>query len=180
MGDKALSQKTAVRSPVVSVVARNWSFFFLLISVAVFSFTGKNFFALNNFQNIIHLATTALLLGCAETFVIITGGIDLSVGFVLGLSAVSSSSTMQVLLRRALVGDGEHPRRHRRGARFRVACGLAAGFLVPVSSVPPFIATLGTQGIAIGITYHICGGFPVGTCRRAHGHRKCVPVVHPS
>ncbi len=37
----------------------------------------------------------------------------------------------------------------------------SAGILVARYRVPPFIATLGTQGIAIGVTYHICGGFPV-------------------
>ncbi|HTP57618.1 MAG TPA: ABC transporter permease, partial [Spirochaetia bacterium] len=149
------------RSPAFSVLARNWSFFFLILTVVVFSFTGRNFFALNNFQNIIHLGTTALLLACAETFVIITGGIDLSVGFVMGLSAVSASSTMQVLYgahwsapASILVGIGV-------GLVSALACGLAAGILVSRYKVPPFIATLGTQGIAIGITYHICGGFPV-------------------
>ncbi|MGA2975197.1 MAG: ABC transporter permease [Spirochaetia bacterium] len=162
MGDKAVVLKNgAARDPVVSLFARNWSFFFLLLTLVVFSFTGKNFFALNNFQNIIHLGTTALLLACAETFVIITGGVDLSVGFVLGFSAVSAASTMQVLYAAhwsatacILAGIGV-------GLASSVACGLVAGVLVARYRVPPFIATLGTQGIAIGITYHICGGFPV-------------------
>ena len=145
----------------VSVLGRNWSFFFLILLLVVFSLTGKNFLAINNFQNIVHLGTTALLLGCAETFVIITGGIDLSIGFVLGLSAVSAASTMQVLYAAhwsatasILAGIGV-------GILSALACGLAAGVLVARFRVPPFIATLGTQGIAIGVTYHICGGFPV-------------------
>ena len=47
------------------------------------------------------------------------------------------------------------------GLASSLACGLAAGVLIARYRVPPFIATLGTQGIAIGVTYHICGGFPV-------------------
>ena len=162
MGDKALvTNNGRARTPAMSLLARNWAFFFLVLTLVVFSFTGKNFFAINNFQNIVHLGTTALLLACAETFVIITGGIDLSVGYVLGLSAVSASSAMQVLYAAhwsvaacILVGIGV-------GLVSSLACGLAAGILVSRYRVPPFIATLGTQGIAIGVTYHICGGFPV-------------------
>lgn len=68
----------------VAVLAKNWSFFSLLLLILIFSFTGKGFFSLVNFQNIVHLSTAFLLLASAETFVIITGGIDLSVGFIVG------------------------------------------------------------------------------------------------
>ncbi len=162
MGDKALATGGREKASVFSVLARNWSFFFLVLIVVIFSFTGKNFFALNNFQSIIHLATTGLLLACAETFVIITGGVDLSVGFVLGLSAVASASTMQLLYAAhwsapasVLVGIVV-------GIAASVACGLVAGVMIARFKVPPFIATLGTMGIAIGVSYHICGGFPIG------------------
>ena len=155
-----MNEETA-RARALSLLGRNWAFCFLLLSVVVFSFTGKNFLALNNFQNIVHLATTSLLLACAETFVIITGGIDLSAGFVMGLSAVSAAWTMRVLhaaqwpaAASILVGIAV-------GMASSLTCGLAAGVLVSRYKVPPFIATLGTQGIAIGATYHICGGFPV-------------------
>ncbi len=163
MGDRARvlgsgNQRTAV----VPFVARNWSFLFLVLTLVIFSFTGRNFFALTNFQNIVHLATTALLLACAETFVIITGGIDLSVGFVMGLSAVASASTMQVLYEASWSPAASILAGILVGMALALACGLAAGVLIARYRVPPFIATLGTQGIAIGISYHICGGFPVG------------------
>jgi len=163
MGDRsAIAASVKAPGAFFAVLARNWSFFFLLLSVVVFSFTGRNFFALSNFQSIIHLATTSLLLACAETFVIISGGIDMSVGFILGLSAVSSASTMQILyaagwspLTSVCVGIAV-------AMAISLALGFTAGMLVARFRVPPFIATLGTQGIAIGIAYHICGGFPVG------------------
>ena len=162
MGDGARAVNNGLsRMPALSLLGRNWALFFLVLTLVVFAFTGKNFFALNNFQNIVHLGTTSLLLACAETFVIITGGIDLSVGFILGLSAVSAASTMQVFYAAhwsaaasIIAGIGI-------GLVSSIACGLAAGVLVARYRVPPFIATLGTQGIAIGVTYQICGGFPV-------------------
>ncbi len=163
MGDRSLARANGgAMAPALSALTRNWALLFLGLTLVIFSLTGRNFFALNNFQSIVHLGTTALLLACAETFVIVTGGIDMSVGFVLGLSAVASASTMQVLyaagwapVSSILVGIGV-------GMGASVCCGLAAGILVARYKVPPFIATLGTQGIAIGVAYHICGGFPIG------------------
>ena len=150
------------RSPAVSIFARHWALLFLALTLLVFSFTGRNFFALNNFQSIIHLATTGLLLAAAETFVIITGGIDISIGYLLGLSAVSSASTMQLLFAAGWSTPASVVTGIAVGMAASIACGLAAGILIARFRVPPFIATLGTQGIAIGISYHICGGFPIG------------------
>jgi predicted ABC-type sugar transport system permease subunit len=79
------------RSRALSVFAKNWALFFLLFMVGIFSFTGRGFLSVTNFQNIIHLSTIVLLLSAAETYVIITGGIDLSIGFVMGLSSVLSA-----------------------------------------------------------------------------------------
>jgi ribose/xylose/arabinose/galactoside ABC-type transport system permease subunit len=149
-------------SRTLAALARNWALLFLLLLVAVFSFSGKNFFALDNFQNILRLATTSLLLAYAETFVIITGGIDLSVGFLMGFSSVLSARVIQ-----KLYAVGWSP-----GASIAIgvtaavaaclACGLASGELVSRYRVPPFIATLGVLGVATGITLHISGGFPIG------------------
>jgi len=162
MGDRVVTLGNGKGpSPALSLLGRNWAFMFLLLTLVVFSFTGQNFFALSNFQNIVHLGTTSLLLACAETFVIITGGIDLSVGFVLGLSAVSAASMMQQLYAAHWTATASILVGIAVGLASAVACGVAAGLLIARYRVPPFIATLGTQGIAIGVTYHICGGFPV-------------------
>jgi ribose transport system permease protein len=144
------------------IFARNWAFFFLLFALGVFSLTGKNFFALSNFQSIAHLATTSLLLACAETFVIITGGVDMSVGYVMGLSAVASASTMQMLYAAQWPAAASISAGIGVGIAASLLCGGIAGVLVGRFRVPPFIATLGTQGIAIGVSWRICGGFPIG------------------
>jgi ribose transport system permease protein len=163
MGDRSVAALgRRVTSPGAALVARNWSLLFLVLSLVVFSITGQNFFALNNFQSVLHFATTGLLLACAETFVIITGGVDLSVGFVMGLSAVASASTMQVLSEAHWSGPAAILTGIAVGMAACLLCGGIAGILVARYRVPPFIATLGTQGIAIGVTYHICGGFPIG------------------
>jgi len=145
----------------ITVLAKNWALFFIIILTGIFSFTGKGFFKLENFQNILHLSTTFLLLAAAETFVIITGGIDLSVGFVMGFSSVLSAKVMQVLF----AGSVSQPASIFIGSIAGILIGLVPGFingvLVARYKVPPFIATLGMWGITNGITLKICQGFPI-------------------
>jgi ribose/xylose/arabinose/galactoside ABC-type transport system permease subunit len=152
---------TGGRSRAVSILARNWALFFLLILVVVFSFTGSGFFSLTNFQNILYLSTIFLLLSAAETFVIITGGIDLSVGFVMGLSSVLSAKVMQVLHAAALPQPASMLIGSLVGISISIIPGLISGILIARFNVPPFIATLGMWGITNGITLRICQGFPI-------------------
>ena len=143
-------------------LGRNWIFFFLIILLVVFSFTGKNFFTPRSFNNILVLSAPALLLATGETFVIITGGIDLSVGFVRGLSSVSSAIIMRDLYNKLkypqwaslLIGIAV-------GLLVSVFPGIVNGVLVAYYRVPPFIATLGMYGIANGLALKLCGGFPI-------------------
>ncbi len=141
--------------------AKNWAAVFLVSLLIVFSFTGKNFFHLTNFQNILHLATIFLLLAAAETFVIITGGIDLSIGFVMGLSSVLSAMVMQKMNAYLM----PEPASIAVGSIVAILVCLIPGFinglLITKYNVPPFIATLGMWGIANGITLKMCEGFPV-------------------
>ena len=84
-------------SRLLKTIARNWAFCFLLSFIILFSFTGKGFLSIVNFQNIIHLSVIAILMASAETFVIISGGIDLSIGFIMGLSSVTAGKIIQIM-----------------------------------------------------------------------------------
>jgi ribose/xylose/arabinose/galactoside ABC-type transport system permease subunit len=154
------------RSPMVAVLGKNWALLFLLALLVVFSFTGSNFFSLANLQNILYASTIYLLLACAETFVIISRGIDLSVGYVKGLASVVGAALMRNLWY-VQYGVQLPP-----GLAIAIGvvvallasllCGLASGLLVARYNVPPFIATLGVLGVAYGVTLHVSGGgFPV-------------------
>lgn len=148
-------------SKLFSLLAKNWALFFLLILILIFSFTGTRFFQLANFQNIIHLSTTSLILASAETFVIITGGIDLSVGFMMGLSSVLSATIMQ-----RMHAVNFHPAFSILAGSIiaLIACitaGLISGIMITKYRVPSFIATLGMGGIVSGIALIMSEGFPV-------------------
>src|SRR5512140_294726 len=80
------------------VLGRNWAACFWVVMLVVFSFASSNFLSISNFQEVVHHQTLMLLLAAAETFVIITGGIDLSIGFVAGLASVVAARLMQALI----------------------------------------------------------------------------------
>jgi ribose/xylose/arabinose/galactoside ABC-type transport system permease subunit len=145
------------------LIAKNWALIFLLVLIAFFSIFGTNFFSLRNFNNILIASTATLLLAAGETFVIVSGGIDLSIGFVMGFVAVSSATVMQRFYAREagysewfciLVGCIV-------GLLLGLIPGFVNGLLVAKLRVPPFIATLGMYGIANGLAWKICEGFPV-------------------
>ncbi|MEE8564515.1 MAG: ABC transporter permease [Atribacterota bacterium] len=150
------------RNRAILLVGRNWAFIFLTFMLILFSFLGKNFFSLKNFNNIILGVSSLLLLASGETFVIISGGIDLSIGFVMGFVCISSSIIM-----RDLNAAGYSPIiSMMTGSLIGLLLGLIPGFIngffVAKLRVPPFIATLGMWGIANGLAWRLCEGFPVG------------------
>ncbi len=148
---------------VSTLLVSNWALLFLLFMIGFFSVAEPNFFSLRNFNNILITSTAALLLATGETFVIVSGGIDLSIGFVMGFVSVSSATIMQQLYDRGnglpqlvslLIGVAA-------GLLLGLIPGFVNGLLVARFRVPPFIATLGMYGIANGAALKICGGFPV-------------------
>jgi ribose transport system permease protein len=139
----------------------NWALCFLALMLVIFSLTGQNFLSINNFQNVVHLQTVPFLLASAETFVIITGGIDLSVGFVMGLASVFAAKLIQVFLASGMGVDAAILLSVLIALAASVIPGLVSGFVITRFKVPPFIATLGMWGIANGLALKISQGYPM-------------------
>ncbi len=122
----------------------------LLVEIAIFSFIAQNFFTTANFFEILRFSVELGLLALAETSVILTGGIDLSVGSMMGLAAVVFAGAWQNLHVSLPVA-----------AAIALLTGLAGGglnaLLITRFDLPPLIVTLGTysmfRGIAEGITH---------------------------
>ncbi|MDO9641247.1 MAG: ribose ABC transporter [Pseudotabrizicola sp.] len=124
------------------------------------SFGGS--FILNpyNIQAIAIFAVAPLLLATGQTFVIISGGIDLSMGFIMGLAAVVAAhvigwaNPLMPLPFAVLTGAL---------AAILVAAipGTVNGLLVSRLRVPPFIGTLGMFGVARGVAFLLAGGTTV-------------------
>jgi rhamnose transport system substrate-binding protein len=121
----------------------------LLVEIVVFARISHNFFSVTNAMEVLRLSTELGLLAIALTPVIVSGGIDLSVGSMLGLAAV----LFGMLTRDA--GLGEVP-----AAVLAVAAGALGGALnalfITRLALPPLIVTLGTyslfRGLAEGLT----------------------------
>ena len=125
-----------------------------LIAVTIFlSIVEKDqkFLTPDNWKNICESIAVFAILAVGETAVIITGGIDLSVGRILALCAVVSSSAMA--FHGATIGTAILI-----SCGVGLACGLTNGALVAWGKMPPFIATLGMMGIANGLALLVSGG----------------------
>ena len=127
----------------------------LLVFLIVLGASNRTFLTLSNFRVILLQVSAIALLAVGETFVILTGGIDLSLGAIVGLSGVVAALTAQQ--------DGAWP------AAMAVAAGIGAGgivgattgFLVSVAKVPAFVASLGTATTALGCAYVFSDGQPI-------------------
>ena len=155
----AVNKKQSSRSG--GWLGRNWALLFLLLEVVVFSSLGSRFYSLENIQNIFVACTTILLLGMGQTFVIITGGIDLSVGFVMGFSTVICAKFMVTLQAAGLPQTITIPLAAVICLAIGLIPGLVNGTLVARLKVPPFLATFGMYGIAYGVSEIISNNTPI-------------------
>lgn len=127
------------------------------------------FLTLFNIQVLFIQLCLLLLLAVGMTFVIITGGIDLSVGTVLIFSGVVSAEVMQGLGGGDATNDGAGIILV--GLVVSIAAGgawgLVNGWLVAYANVPPLIVTLGSFGAALGVADLITNGNDVNTVPKA-------------
>ncbi|MFI3211965.1 MAG: hypothetical protein R3Y24_01345 [Eubacteriales bacterium] len=127
---------------------------FILIYI-VFGLIDSTMFKGLNVLNLLRSSAKYLLIGVAQSYVLITGNIDLSIGAVVGMSAMVAATlmTMGVPPIIAII------------ITF-VAClviGVINGILVGKFKLPPFIATLGTMFVTRGVAYMVNGGIsPLG------------------
>jgi ribose/xylose/arabinose/galactoside ABC-type transport system permease subunit len=149
------------QSRTIAFMGRNWAALFLLLMLILFGFLGENFFSLKNFTIIVLGVTSLLLLAAGETFVIVSGGIDLSIGFVMGFVCVSSA----IIMRDLHAAGYPQAVSILAGSFIGLFLGLIPGFinglLIAKLRVPPFIATLGMWGVANGMAWRFCEGFPI-------------------
>jgi ribose transport system permease protein len=152
----------------VEFIGRFWAWLFLLVLVIFFSATGKGFLDLFNFQAIGANMAIMLIMALGQTFVIISGGIDLSTGYVMGLSSVGAALAIS-----RLGPDAPLALSVLVGLAAALITGVPAGFvngiLIARLRVPPFIGTLGMYGIARGVGFILSGGQPVSIQVRGLG-----------
>src|SRR5690554_3717832 len=129
--------------------------------VIAFGFLNSAFFSVNNAMTILLQTAVIGLLGIGLTVVILTGGIDLSVGSVLALSGTAAGLLVKAGLP-VPIGMGG-------GLVVGTLCGMVNGFVITRLRIAPFIATLGMMMIARGLALQITGASPVSQLGQAFG-----------
>jgi len=155
----------------------NQQFLLLLVwfgMVAFFTAFNSIFFSVAVFGNILLDWAPVVLMAIGQTFVIVSGGIDLSVGSTVALSGVTAAFFMQgwttdgknqwvTILAGTLVAG-----------LVGISIGLINGFLITKAKIVPFIATLVTMGAAAGLAIVYSGGAPI-----AGGPEKAITLSVP-
>jgi len=125
----------------------------LIVMCIIFSVTTKSFLSPNNFANISRQISIVGICAVGMTMVILTGGIDLSIGSLIGLTSVTAATMMSnefpiwiAVLLTLLLG---------------VAVGALNAAIINIFKVPPIITTLGTMISLRGVVYIITGGMPI-------------------
>lgn len=132
----------------------------LIILCIIMTFSSPHFLSLNNIMNVLKQSSLIGIVAAGMTFVIISAGIDLSVGSVLSLSSCitaglmvnNGSSVWLAVLVGLIVGT---------------LMGFINGVLITKIPLPPFIATLGIMGVARGLAFVYTGGAPIYSLPKA-------------
>jgi len=124
----------------------------LVFVSVVFSLLTPIFLTKNNFVNIAQQSTINTLVALGMTVVIMTAGIDLSVGSIVALTSLVAAQTMiehsigAALLVGLVVG---------------ILCGLINGVFISYVKLQPFLVTLGTMSLYRGLALVYCNGLPI-------------------
>ena len=123
----------------------------LVVLCIAFGIMNPNFFSSRNIGNLLRQIAPILIVGIGQSYVLITGNIDLSIGSVLGMSCMISATLMT---------KGMNP--WVAVIITIIICiftGVLNGLLVAQCKLPPFIATLGTMTVARGVAQIVNGNY---------------------
>jgi len=176
------------RADTTAMLSRFAPLLFLLVLMLVFSIAEPRFFSELNLFNVMRQISITGLIALGMTFVILTGGIDLSVGSVVAVAGLVAAGLAKGSAQNTLslggVAAAGAPVLIAAGAAVLVglAAGLVQGAAVTRLDVPPFVVTLGGLSAFRGVALLYSGGGPIssfGESYRFWGQGKLGPVPVP-
>lgn len=156
MTTQPMANPTSLRSGLVALLNSSLVAAVLVVLIIAFSLAAPEFMSGSNVLNLLQSVAVIAVLSIGQTFVIITAGIDLSQGAVIGLSGVLGAGVMG-----ATGGAGSIILGIAVAVAVGLGVGLVNGLLTAFTRVPAFIVTLGTLSIASGIALLVTGGEPI-------------------
>lgn len=168
MEERKLIQKKRTKKIVISNLWENYSTIGIMLVIAIiFNSISKGFISLGNLEKIVIQNLPLMLIVLGTAFVMIVGGIDLSIGYQISLvsAVLSYLSVQQQPGWLAITGS----------LAVGLGCGLINGILVGYLKIVPFAATIATQIIFHGISYLVSKGsmisnIPTGVKMLAKSH----------
>jgi ribose/xylose/arabinose/galactoside ABC-type transport system permease subunit len=139
----------------LSIIMKQYGIFigFLLIVIALSILSPESFPTIRNVRNIVRQTSIHGIMAVGMTFVILTAGIDLSVGSVLAFTGVLCADfehrglpVLAIVVVTLLIG---------------AVLGFLNGVVITKGKVTPFVVTLGMMSIARGLALIYCGGYPI-------------------
>jgi ribose transport system permease protein len=134
---------------------------FLGVALITFSFASDNFLTTQNILGVARHSSDLILVAMAQMVVMLTGGLDFSVGVILAMTSVVASMTMVALWTGYGSGWEAIFIGCLAGLFVGAFIGLVNGLGVAFLRVPPFIMTLGMSSIIFGLALTITGGIPI-------------------
>ena len=161
--DHSQEPDRSTRAVIIRLLVQLWPWVFLLIMLGYFQIAagaqiGTNFLSARNVSNILVSSTLIMLMAVGQTFVIITAGIDLSVGWTVGLSSVIAATVMRDLGDSGMAINSAIGLGILAGLAVSLVPGFVNGILVAKVKIPPFIATIGMFGIVRGAAFLLTDG----------------------
>ena len=135
------------------MIQRLLPFFTLIALFAILCIASPNFLTATNLSSVVRQTAVINIMALGMTLIIISGGIDLSVGSILALGGLLGTMAME---HRMGIPAGMLI-----GLLAGTACGFANGLMITSLRINPFIVTLGTMGIFRGLALIISNGLPV-------------------
>ena len=134
---------------------------FLGVALITFSLASDNFLTTQNILGVARHSTDLILVAMAQMIVMLTAGLDFSVGVILAMTSVVASMTMVALWSGYGSGWEAIFIGCLAGILVGACIGLVNGLGVAFLRVPPFIMTLGMSSIIFGLALTITGGIPI-------------------
>ena len=142
-----LRNRSSLASVTRRVLPKSYLLLVLITIIVIGYYISEDFLTMRNAENVIAAASIVAVLAVGQFFVVLTGGIDLSVGSTMAMSTVIIALTLQTGMNAGA------------SVAFTLACcafaGLINGALVVLLRIPPFIATLAMMSAIKGFSYII-------------------------
>lgn len=157
------------KNKLVSILLNYGIVIVLFILIIIFSVASSNFLSKDTFITILKQVSITGIISVGMTFVIMTGGIDLSVGSIAGVSSVTAA----ILMSQGMSGSFSSVIT----VLIALVYGIISGLCVTKLNMPPLIATLGTQTALRGMAFIITDGLPVFGFSKTYGNFAKASII---